>query len=210
MNTIQDFRRSYECYQPDNTDKNIPRAWEYVYSPKDQNKISYGDIKVDSKGKFLEVPYTGYSDYSGSTVERSNCNCFLDTFEEYLGISMWEMYGGYGTRGVLITLELYENNDEVKDIIDSLFDYPLINEDEMSSLEMEIENESWDDWIKSDLIRLLDKNNLSYNEDTLQADFYKVCENANEYPIFEDAVSCWINLDKIVENWNIENEDNNE
>jgi hypothetical protein len=146
-----------------------------------------------------EMPYCMYSDYSGSTVERSNTEYMLRNFKREQGII--EVYGGYGTRGIMLTSSALEL-EEVQEIIEGLDNYPVISEDDMSQLEIEIEAESWDSWIKYDLTRALDDAGISYqDDDTLRDMFYQAAERANEYAIFEDAVSCWFYIDRIIEHW---------
>jgi hypothetical protein len=146
-----------------------------------------------------EMPYCMYSDYSGSTVERSNTEYMLRNFTREQGII--EVYSGYGTRGVMLTSSALEL-EEIKDIIEGLDNYPVISDDDMQQLENEIEFESWDSWIKYDLTRALDDAGISYqDDDTLRDMFYQAAERANEYAVFEDAVSCWFDLDRIVERW---------
>ena len=55
----------------------------------------------------------------------------------------------------------------------------------------------------TDLTRLLDKAGIEYPEDDneLHQLFYFACERANEYPIFETAVSVYYHLDRIIESW---------
>jgi hypothetical protein len=117
---------------------------------------------------------------------------------------VFELYGGYGTRGIVISLELYNTNEEVKDTIDGLENYPLINDESLSELEMKIEEEGWDLWVKGDLKRDLAAAGIEYpdDDDKLAELFYAAAERANEYPIFEDAVSCFWHLDRIVARWN--------
>ena len=194
---LKDYLRSYESYKHTGGPRGI--EWEYIYSP--EISAYYGDIKSDLKGKFIEVPFCTYSDYSGSTVERSNCRTFLRTFEEFSEVSLWEIYGGYGTTGILITVELYESNEEIQETIQALFNYPLIDEEDMSELENEIENEDWNFWIKSELMDELEKQGIEYDEETLWDAFNQNCAAQNVYPTFEDAVSCWYDLEDIVKDW---------
>lgn len=180
------------------------KTWgEYFYDPEVEgvNSVCYGDIKENQDGEYIEVPYCTYSDYSGTTVERSNCQTFLDMFKEFNEISMWKMYGGWGTTGVLIRKSLYENNDEVKEVIDGLFDYPVISEDDLSQLEIELEHVSWDSYLKDELIRGLESNDIEYNEETLQEDFYFVADDIAEYFIHEDACCPYFRTEKVIDAW---------
>lgn len=195
---IIEYLRSYCSYAHDKDG-----AWKDFTDPIEEEvaHVYYGNIKKDKNGQFMEVPYSTYSDYSGGTVERSNCRTFLDMFKEFGQKDLWEIYGGYSTTGVLIRLSLYQDNEEVKDVIDGLFNYPLINEDDLSELEIEIENEVWDSWIKSDLVNELEKRNIPYIEDDLYHDMLHVMNEINEYFNHEDAVSVYVDIEKIVDNW---------
>lgn len=203
MNTqLESRRRKYKSYERNGD------SWGYQTNPAGKDSVYYGDIEEDKTGIFLEVPFCTYSDYSGCTVERSNCRVFEEQFKEFIGTELWPIYGGYGTAGILITINLYENNEEVKEVIDGLFDYPCIDEEDMSNLEMEIEDEDWDSWIKFDLTRELEKRAISYNEDTLQDDFNRVIRENDIYYSHEDAVSAYIDIEDVVDHWNTTSETN--
>ena len=163
--------------------------------------IEYEHIEDDPEGDYLEVPQTMYSDYSGSTVDRANCNTFLKRFGALEGV--YEVYGGYCTRGVLIKYELYNTNAKIKELIDGLEKYPVFDNDELILVEDEIEKEAWESWIKGDLIRALEKRGKIYpgEESALLNKFYETCDEISEYVIFENAVSCWIDVEKIAEVW---------
>ena len=167
----------------------------------DSTRTWYGDIRESKNGDFIEVPYCTFSDYSGTTVERSNCETFYDMFKQLEGTDLWMIHGGYSTTGVLIRKSLYLNNPEVMDVIDDLFEYPVISEDAMSQLEIELEQVSWDSWLEYDLKREIDEQKIEYNEDDLQSDMYYVMEYCNEYFIHEDACCPYLDTEKIVTNW---------
>lgn len=200
IKNLESYRRSYKTYCKSNGE------WEYFYTPEDAgvSDISYGDIKEDKNGDYIELPWCTYSDYSGCTVERSNNRCIIDDFKQHLGKGMYQVYGGYGTSAILVSVEFFEGNEELQDIIEELFDYPLVSEDDHSQLENEIEDEDWDSYRKDDLMRLLDEAGIEYNENTLYGDFRDVQDRIGEYTIFEDAVSSYVDLEKIVEFWDME------
>lgn len=185
-------RRKYESYEM------MDHTWQYIQDPIDMAAVSYGDIREDPNGDFIEVPYCTYSDYSGSTVERSNCRVFLEMFANEGNV--WPIYGGYGTTGVLVRYSYYLENEEMRDVIDGLSDYPVIDEDDWSELEIEIENECWDSWIKYDLSRAMEEAGLTVPDDDKLYQIYRdAMEAANEYPIFEDPVSCYVHIDRLIE-----------
>ena len=108
---------------------------------------------------WILVPNTLYGDYTGTTVERSNSLVLLNKYKhEECNCNAWienEYYVGNGiyekptfdpdTQLVEVvysysTSELYalESNEELKEIIASLEDYPVIDEDNLSMLEWEM------------------------------------------------------------------------
>lgn len=93
------------------------------------------------------------SDYSGGSYQKSNHRVFLKRFKDVDGI--YEVSGGTGTYSIAIRVDVYESNSEIKDVLDALEGYSVIDEDDMSQLENEWENEALPDLI-SDLCRHID------------------------------------------------------
>lgn len=197
INNLSKNRRVYSTYTRGSD------GWEYFDTPEEAGvtDVSYGDIKEDEKGDFIELPYCTYSDYSGCTVERSNCRCILEDYKEHLGKGVYRIYGGFDTTGVLVSVDFFNNNEELQDAVEGLLEYPLYSEEDHSQLEMEIEDEDWELYRKQDLMDLLDKAEIEYDEETLYSDFLKVQDRIGEYTIFEDAVSSWVDLDNIIKYW---------
>jgi hypothetical protein len=166
-----------------------------------EKTVFYGNISASPEGDFIEFPQCTYSDYSGYTMQRANTDTILKKFKDLEGV--YEIWGGHGTRGVIITYALYLENEEIQNIITDLENYPVIDDDARAKLEEEIEDESWDTWIKDSLISELDKADIEYPEDNdeLVKKFYTVINDADIEIIFEDAVSCYIDIEKVVANW---------
>ena len=82
-------------------------SWTELDVP-DSRVISYGDLNRLSseevvKWSFLFAPnYMTYSDYSGSSLDRANCDVFLEKHEDTEGVH--ETCGDFGTRGVAVML----------------------------------------------------------------------------------------------------------
>ena len=184
------------CYQRLKYDSWKKGSWE------DHDWFGYGDLVADPSGRWVEVPYTLHSDYAGSTVERSNRDVFLEEFGDLRGVK--EVYGGYGTRGVVIRRALLRN-EEVADVLEALESYPVIDEDHLSQLEMEIETEDWEDWGRSDLKRELDKLEIEYAEDDHVFDVQarQIMEEQSIYWEAESPIGGYIDIDGIAENWGI-------
>jgi hypothetical protein len=128
--------------------------------------ISYGDLKEgdcpDSAGDYLRalstdiedsgevyfyVPYSTGSEGSGSTVERSNYLCFLESHKG----SEWvyDVHGGFGTYAVAVSLTGLltcddDTADSILDELEGLEDYPVLDEQALSELEMELSDEAWE------------------------------------------------------------------
>lgn len=184
--TIKLNRWHYESWRDDKLD--------------DLSKVYLGNLQQTDNGELLEIPVTMYSDYSGSTVERANCDYFVQYCKDNQ-IRYFDIYGDYGTTGVMVYFTDYESNEDMREMINALDNYPLFDDESLSNLELQLEDESWDSWVKYDLIRALDKAGIEYNEDTLQDDFYNVIRENNIEFIFENAVSAYIKIDEVIKHW---------
>lgn len=111
------------------------------------SRYSIGDFKhyqgevteALHKSLVIQPPQLSGSDYSGGITERSNHRTFLRQFKDVDGV--YDLYGGYGTYGIAIRLDVYTTNDDIKEVIDALQDYCLVSEDDYSELESEYEHE---------------------------------------------------------------------
>lgn len=165
--------------------------------------IYYGDMNPNKDGKYVEMPHCTFSDYSGCLVQRSNYEWMLENYKDNENIH--RIYGGYGTAGILFSIEYLESDNELQDIVNMLFDYPVIDDEKLSELELQIDEESWNDYIKSYIVRQLDNVNYNYNEDNLQGVVYNIMDKINEYFIHEDSNSSYLDIDKIIK-YMLENE----
>jgi len=191
--------------------------WGYATSVENGGSGSYGDFKGDADladfdgldadaDLYVFSRYTGYSDYSGSTVEASNCK---ELHELYDGVAI-SVYGGHNTTDVCLSLRwiLSEDTDFEADELLSLFegleDYPLINDEALSYLEMECADEAWDSWAYSDFVRGVEKaleiELDGHNKDSMRTVFEGCRERANEYWESEGSSvkSVYVRVDEVV------------
>src|SRR4051812_3681972 len=75
-------------------------------TPEELSSLSYGDLhhvtgEVSDSDYYVPSLLSG-SDYSGSSVEVSNCKTFLEQFGKLEGVH--KVYGGHGTFAVAIRL----------------------------------------------------------------------------------------------------------
>jgi hypothetical protein len=100
----------------------------------------------------LWVPdYCQSGDYGGAVHYRSNANVLLSDFSSP---ECRELYGSYGSHGVAIDPRYC--SDDLLENIESLENYPVLSEDDLSYLEMELQDEAWEDWVRSDFSRKLE------------------------------------------------------
>lgn len=129
------------------------------YEPKENgHSVSYGHFDhgdaMDGETQWYEVEYATGSDYSGSTVEKSNYKVLEeDLLPEAHPVgespAAWATsYGGHGTFAILVVWDRLA--PEVQEALGNLEDYPLLDDDAHSQLEMELEDEAWQDTYQSD------------------------------------------------------------
>lgn len=92
----------------------------------------------------IEIELTCGSDYSGDTVTRSNYEYCIKHFSNFPGF--YDLYGGFSGYGIgYIESELTEEGRAaLKAILDYLTDYPLLDEEGHSELEMKLKDEYWE------------------------------------------------------------------
>ena len=117
----------------------------------------------DEKKNLYVVPkLLGYGDYdsydSSYSVERSNHRVFLEKFGKVAGVH--ELHDCMGSESIAIRMDVAEGNEEIKDTLDGLEQYPVIDDEDQSHLENEMFDKAWDDWVRRDackaLVKLLD------------------------------------------------------
>lgn len=189
----------------------IVRPW--AWNQDSSGRFGYGgcdgiELADAMETDYLLPEYCGFSDYSGSPVERANAEAFMEMYGNKEHIFM--VYGGYGTEQLAIRLDAI--TDEILEILNELQDYPCVDDEKLSQLEMEIENESLPG-ILSNLTRELRRK--FGDDDGALWDAIEDCENfepflrekmekLNIYPEFESAVSCYIDVDKVAKSTTIE------
>lgn len=202
------------------------QPWEAT-DYRDSPSSVYGHWHDDKSGRWFVADYLTWSDYSGSTCERSNYETWCETFKSGEGKWWIDVHGGHGTRAVLIRTLAYRNASEVREFLDGLEGYPVADENAMSDLEMRLQEEAWTDWAardlqhelrdyaaeqgREDLSEAFDDDDLPWS-DVLGSELWNqdydreagryVSELANarshDEPHCEDAVSCWFPIDRWV------------
>jgi len=154
---------------------------------------SYGDFiecnpKEHKKSELYIIPDgCSGSDFSGGVFNKSNYRAFLEMFGDVEGV--YKLWGGFGTYAIAIRLDVYESNEEIKKVIDDLDDYCIIDEEDLSKLEYELQNKAWENWVKYDMLRLIqsshelleDFEEKNLPEKDFESLFYRASHEANEY-----------------------------
>jgi hypothetical protein len=98
-----------------------------------------------------------------------------------------ELYGGYGSK----TIWVREDCDALAECVNALSDYPLIDDEEHSRVEMEWEQEAWDNYVREDLERTLKEDTkewfhaVTFDDDTLFSCYRAAMDATNTYPVPE-------------------------
>jgi hypothetical protein len=143
--------------------------------------------------------------YEASSLHRSNNRTFRDVFSKELLLADGDADG--------LSLDIRFLTEEMLSEIESLENYPLLSEDDHSSLELELQEEAWADWAERDFSRALEKRLSSVLEnderaeeiveslspDSLYSLFSALSESANLYWQEESCYGQWIDCERVAE-----------
>ena len=170
------------------------------------SRLNHGDLKplekpqTPEQSDFLMPELLSGSDYcSSGSVEVSNHRVFLERYGKRLGV--YDVYGGYGTFAVAVRLDSI--TPEMLEDLNTLYNYPVLDEDALSEVELEAENEAWENCYRSEFIRELAKRfpdfaieNLS--EDNTDKLFHELGDRTNTYWEHEQGNNAYIDVERIV------------
>lgn len=103
----------------------------------------------------------------------------LDCIDRDQAPEMLQIYGGYSSRAIWL------RSDIAEEYLTALEQYPCLNDEIVSEVELEWENEAWESWLKSDLLRGLsddDEPIENLPDGTLFECYRQAMESCNEYP----------------------------
>jgi hypothetical protein len=141
--------------------------------------------------------------YEASSLHRSNSRTFQDSYAKELLLADGDADG--------LSLDVRFISDEMLEDIESLENYPLLSEDDHSSLELELQQEAWADWAERDFSRalenrlssLLEDDSLaeetieSLSPDSLYSLFSALSESANIYWEEQSCYGQWIDCERV-------------
>jgi len=165
--------------------------------------------KLWQRCSLLWLPsYCMGGDYCGSTHHVANARYLLSRFSSP---ELRECGGGYGSQGIIVDPRYL--SEELLELLQSLENYPVLCEDELSSYELELQEETWQhtvrrEWenaLESALLELSDNEELAENaieslsEDALFSLFSHCAELSNTYWEAESGTTVYIDVDRIAQ-----------
>jgi len=124
---------------------------------------------AEGEPQWYEVEHAGGSDYSGGSATRANHKVLTDMLREHhpddqKPVAWVDSYGGHGTYSIFVVWD--ELDDEIKQTLSAREDYPVIDDQAMSEVENEIEEEAWSNYYKREFERaVIGGVNAEYPED---------------------------------------------
>lgn len=137
--------------------------------------LTDGEIDWSTADKRVSLCYS--SDYSGSEIDRANARTLAKEFGNFLvhvdNSGAWSESYVELTIGELPAENTEEGISELQrfiETVESLSDYPVLDDTELYELEAEIEEESWNSWFLSDFASAV-ADNLGCEVYELEEDF---------------------------------------
>ncbi len=173
----------------------------YNETPEMGENLAFSDLNTRVKtSEYYLINFVQWGDYSGDTVSRAN----YDTIIKKWGKNplVWSVVGGHWSHGILIHADILENDDFLE-IFESIENYPVLDDEHLTELELSIQDSAWDDWVRSDLDSALDNLGIEILDrgEEFENHFYKITSLHNIEYIHEDAVGVYIDVEKIAQLW---------
>ena len=157
--------------------------------------------------RYYFSPYLQFGDHDNScAVERSNYRVFMDEHKDSEFIK--DVSGWYGSSAIAVNLNCTDS--EINDKLMSLLNYPCLNDDDVTMLELDMEKEYIDNFIEWDLGRLLkEKYEHYFDHEILDKDkfieLWHECKDTNNtYFEVECGGNGYIDTKKLFEGANFE------
>jgi len=182
--------------------------WTGLEQPLNGDRLSYGDFKeCDSQGMnpkdyYITPDEMSGSNYSGTLIHKSNFDVFLKQYKKYAGIH--EVWGGFSTFAVVIRADALNRHPDIKELLDGLEDYSVLDDEDYSNKEQEAYDEAWKDYYEHDVIvsiqDVLKDDDWEPTEkefpDGLRYAFDMLLEVTQEEWQIETGGSAWVRVDK--------------
>jgi len=144
-------------------------------------------------------------DYGGGTYNFSNARALID---EFSSPELREIGGGYGSFGVAVDPRYL--SEDLLNSLQGLEDYPVLDEEDLSHYELELQGEAWENWAEQEFRQALESrlSEISSEDEaetaaeqisseTLYELFHQALETGNLYWYHECATSAWIDCEDV-------------
>jgi hypothetical protein len=159
------------------------------------------------QSQYLDADCSWPGGYDAPSIYRSNNRVFQEEYKR-------ELESGADGDGPGLSLDVRYLTDEMVETLHSLENYPLLDEDNHSSLELDLQQEEWDSWAQRDwrgkVVSALDtyapEDAETYwaeehidkvSEDSLYELFNACAEQSNTYWQEESCSGFWIDLNRV-------------
>lgn len=173
------------------------------------NRGHYGWLRpersYDERVEVIVPDGLSYSDYSGSLIEVSNSRKWKELFADEEDVVWTRTAGSHGTSAIVILASAI--TPEMQEVWNALSEYPLIDDEDHSSLEIETQGEEWARSVEEDFKRAIHKKLEDEDETLLDAfstdqiyelfEFFR--ERANIYWENNQGQSMYIDVGRIVD-----------
>jgi len=169
-------------------------GYEYLgnFTPADRYR---GTITADTP-VYVEIPGCSGSDYAGDYVTVSNHRVWL---RDLGGV---DVYGGYGTYTVFVREGA--RTEEMDDALEGMEDYAVLDEDDATDVEMEAQDDAWENWARADYQRALiarfpdrEEEVWSLDDEALRGNFDETREREALDWINETGNRAWIDVERV-------------
>lgn len=130
-----------------------------LYDGDELKNVRYGRWEQRRNGHYLIPAALSGSDYSGNLVNKSNYRKWMELYKD--GDDEWwtTAPGGHGTYAVVIDMKSVPDDisTDVAEFLNALNDYPLADDELHSEMEVEAQEEAWNNWAERDFADLLRK-----------------------------------------------------
>ena len=180
------------CY---NDLTNLYRHEEYGQYP----VTSYELENIKPKTIYYHSPFLSFGDYDNSCqVERSNVRIFKEMFPNHKDVKYFR--GAYGYEAICI--DVLCEDQQIIETLNSLLNYPAINNEDCSLMEMEMEESDFNSWIEMDLrSAIIKKYNLCdiwIESDELFQYYNELKEQTNLYYEVQPGGAGWIDIERLI------------
>lgn len=147
-------------------------------------------------------PYLSFGDYDNScNVERSNVRIFEEMFKDTKNIDWIKLSGDYSSESIGIKLSCI--NPEIIETLQSLENYPALDDEDCGLVTMEMENDALESYLLSEFKEKVIK---FYGADDTEADdrefmnlYYELKEKTNTYEEIESGGNFYIDLERLIQ-----------